>query len=173
VAAALARLSVREFFEMRLVQTDPNFGNYLYDAASGRIALVDFGATEIVTPQRVEQLREVGRALRDDDRARLMAASQDVGFVDAADAAAQTRGVIDMMMLAGEPLRHAGAYDFGASDLFARIFDQGHAQFLGAGFARTPPADLLFLQRKFIGTFMLCTRLRARVDVGALFGHEL
>jgi aarF domain-containing kinase len=48
VALALCRLSVREFFEMRLVQTDPNFGNYLFEPASGRVALLDFGATEAV-----------------------------------------------------------------------------------------------------------------------------
>ena len=49
--------------------------------------------------------------------------------------------------LAGEPLRQRGAYDFGASDLFARSFEQGRAQFFGEGYARTPPADLLFLQK--------------------------
>ena len=45
--------------------------------------------------------------------------------------------------------------------------------FFGAGYARTPPPDLLFLQRKFAGTFLLCARLRARVDVAAMFGAEL
>jgi hypothetical protein len=35
------------------------------------------------------------------------------------------------------------------------------------------PPDLLFLQRKFVGTFMLCSRLQARLDVGALFGGHL
>lgn len=34
VASALSRLAVHEFFRMGLVQTDPNFGNYLFDAAS-------------------------------------------------------------------------------------------------------------------------------------------
>lgn len=78
-----------------------------------------------------------------------------------------------MMRMAGEPLRQAGTYDFGASDLFARSFEQGRAQFFGDGYARTPPPDLLFLQRKFAGTFMLCTRLRARVDLASVFAGEL
>jgi aarF domain-containing kinase len=173
VALALCRLAVREFFEMRLVQTDPNFANYLYDAARQRIVLLDFGATEAVHPQRVEDLREVGRALRANDTERLAAAAMASGFTAAQDPPAQTRGVVQMMALAGEPLRHAGAYDFGGSDLFARTFSQGRAQFFAEGYARTPPADLLFLQRKFIGTFMLCVRLRARVDLATAFGAHL
>jgi predicted unusual protein kinase regulating ubiquinone biosynthesis (AarF/ABC1/UbiB family) len=173
VALSLCRLAVHEFFRMRLVQTDPNFGNYLYDAASGRIALIDFGATEAVTPERVAQLRELGRALREDDVPRLSEASAAAGFTAPEDPPEQTRGVLAMMRTTAEPLRHAGAYDFGASDLFARSFEQGRAQFFGAGYARTPPPDLLFLQRKFAGTFMLCTRLRARVDLAEVFAGEL
>jgi predicted unusual protein kinase regulating ubiquinone biosynthesis (AarF/ABC1/UbiB family) len=173
VAAALSRLSIHEFFRMRLVQTDPNFGNYLYDAATGRIALIDFGATEAVSDARVEQLRELGRALRDADLPRLTTAALAAGFIGTEDPAAQTRGVIAMMLTAGEPLQHRGPYDFGTSDLFARTFTQGRAQFFGEGYARTPPPDLLFLQRKFIGSFMLCTRLGARLDLNDIFGPEL
>ena len=173
VAAALSRLSVHEFFRMRLVQTDPNFGNYLFDAASGRVALIDFGATEAVSDLRVEQLRELGRALRDADVPRLTAAARAAGFIASEDPPAQTRGVIAMMLMAGEPLQQHGPYDFGASDLFARTFSQGRAQFFGEGYARTPPPDLLFLQRKFVGSFMLCTRLRARLDCDQVFAGEL
>ena len=173
VAAALTRLSVREFFEMRLVQTDPNFGNYLFDADSGRIALIDFGATEVVSPRLVEQLRELGRALRDGDAARIRAMSIEIGFIAEGDPPAQSQGILDIMQLASEPLRHAGPYDFGASDLFQRSFAQGRAQFFGAGFARTPPPDILFLQRKFAGMFMMCARLGARVDLAEVFGTQL
>jgi aarF domain-containing kinase len=78
-----------------------------------------------------------------------------------------------MMQLSGAPLRHPGLYDFGTSDLVTRVFDQGRAQFFGAGFSRAPPPDLLFLQRKFAGSFLLSARLRARVDLGALFAPHL
>jgi hypothetical protein len=96
-----------------------------------------------------------------------------VGFVSEDDPPRQTQALLDMMALAGEPLRQRGPYDFGASDLFGRVFDQGRAQYLGEGYARTPPPDLLFLQRKFVGTFMLCSRLQARLDIGDLFGAHL
>lgn len=173
VARALSQLAVREFFEMRLVQTDPNFANYLFDAASGRIALLDFGATEEVSAARVEDLRELGRALRADDRPRILAAALRAGFIGASDPPAQVQGVLDLMQLAGAPLRHPGLYDFGTSDLVIRLFDQGRVQFFGAGYARTPPPDLMFLQRKFAGSFLLSARLRARVDLGALFTPHL
>jgi hypothetical protein len=35
-------------------------------------------------------------------------------------------------------------------------------------FWHLPPADTLFLQRKFAGLFLLGNRLKARVDMGAL-----
>jgi len=173
MALTLSRLAVREFFEMRLVQTDPNFGNYLFDAATGRIALLDFGATEEVSIERVEQLRELGRAQRAGDVARLTEAALAAGFIATEDSASQSRAVVEMLLLAGEPLRHVGPYDFGASSLVGRVFEHGHAQYLGEGYARTPPADLLFLQRKFAGTFLLCTRLKARVDMAQAFGSQL
>jgi hypothetical protein len=36
------------------------------------------------------------------------------------------------------------------------------------GFLRPPPPETLFLQRKLGGTFLLCLRLRARVDARRL-----
>ncbi len=173
VAAALVRLAVREFFEMGLVQTDPNFGNYLFDAGTGKVALLDFGAAEKVLPARARQLTELSRAMRDGDATRLATAASRAGFISPEDPASQSDAVVQMLLAAGEPLRHAGPYDFGKSDLFGRLFTQGRAQFFGDGFARTPPPDLLFLQRKFVGTFLLCVRLRAKVDLALAFSPHL
>ena len=173
VAGALVHLAAHELFHMQLVQTDPNFGNYLFDSATGRIALLDFGAAEAIAPHRVQQLRTLGRALRADDAVLVRTAALALGFIGDTDPPAQVAGVLQMLLATGEPLRHAGIYDFGASDLFARLFAQGQAQFFDQGYSRTPPPDLLLLQRKFVGTFLLCTRLRARVDLAAVFAPHL
>ena len=173
VAAALVRLAVRELFEMGLVQTDPNFGNYLFDAGTGKVTLLDFGAAERVQPMRVTQLAELGRAMRDGDIQRIATAATVAGFIHAEDTPGQSRAVVDMLLAAGEPLRQAGPYDFERSDLVGRLFTQGRAQFFGDGFGRPPPPDLLFLQRKFVGTFLLCVQLRAKVDLAQAFHPHL
>ena len=45
VATHLVGLALREFFDWGLVQTDPNFANFRYEAVHDRIGLLDFGAT--------------------------------------------------------------------------------------------------------------------------------
>ena len=45
------------WFEFGLAQTDPNFGNFLYDASSGRIVLLDFGAAQGIPPAMAAQYR--------------------------------------------------------------------------------------------------------------------
>ncbi len=44
VGTTLLELTLRELFAWRFMQTDPNWGNFLFDAPSGRLHLIDFGA---------------------------------------------------------------------------------------------------------------------------------
>lgn len=173
VAEALCHLVVREIFELRLVQTDPNFANYLYDPETRRVALLDFGATQTVSLQRVEQLRALGRAMRDQDADAMTRAARRAGFIAETDPPDQARGVVNLILTIGEPLAHDRPFDFARSDLFKRSFEAGREQFFGDGFSHAPPPDLVFLQRKMVGVFMLCTRLKARVNLARLFGAQL
>ncbi|WP_347402210.1 hypothetical protein [Ectothiorhodospira lacustris] len=70
-------------------------------------------------------------------------------------------------------MRHPGPYDFGASDLFERVYHRGRELFLDDRFRNTPVPGTLFLHRKFMGTFMLCRQLRARVDIGRMLADHL
>jgi hypothetical protein len=44
VGTTLLELTLRELFTWRFMQTDPNWGNFLFDAPAGRLHLIDFGA---------------------------------------------------------------------------------------------------------------------------------
>jgi aarF domain-containing kinase len=167
-ATLLMRLTLRELFEFGLVQTDPNFGNYLYDATSGRIALLDFGATQPVATRLVGHFRALARASVADDRAGIRAAAVALGYVGDDDPHEHVNTMIDLLQLAAEPLRHPGLYDFGMSDLFERVYQRGRALFHSGVFSTAPAAETLFLHRKFMGSFMLSRRLRARVDLATI-----
>lgn len=168
VAAALVRLALRELFEWGRVQTDPNFANYRYDPASGRIGLLDFGAVREYPPQRVAELQALFAAATAADRAALVDAAAKAGYLDGASSSGYRDAMAELLLAATEPLRHPGAYDFGQTDLSSRMADRLIELRVRAKNWQLPPVDLLFLHRRLGGLFMLCQRLRARVDVGSL-----
>jgi predicted unusual protein kinase regulating ubiquinone biosynthesis (AarF/ABC1/UbiB family) len=172
-AELLSRLVLRELFDFGLVQTDPNFGNYLYDAASGRIVLLDFGAANPVDAALVENYRLMARAAMADDADGMRDSAVALGYVGAEDPLDKSAALVELIRMSGEVLRHRGAYDFGASDLFERVYNRGRELFLDDAFTRFPDPATMFLHRKFVGTFMLCRRLRARVDLRGMLEEYL
>ena len=62
VARRLISLVLRELFEFKAMQTDPNFANYLVEPETGRIVLLDFGAVRSLSPASVDAFRRLMRA---------------------------------------------------------------------------------------------------------------
>jgi len=171
-ATLLVRLMIRELFDFGLAQTDPNFGNYLYDADTQRVVLLDFGAALPVPAEIATQFRALAHATLAGDEAGMRAASIDLGYM-APDADDETaRALVEMIRLSSEVLQ-PGIYDFGTSDLFERVYVKGRDMFMDEAFNHLPESITMFLQRKFAGMFMLCRRLRARVDLRELIDPYL
>jgi predicted unusual protein kinase regulating ubiquinone biosynthesis (AarF/ABC1/UbiB family) len=168
VAALLVGLVFRELFEFGLIQTDPNFANFLYCGDTRRLALLDFGATRHLPSTVTQGYRALlGAALRE-DRMAMAESARAMGYFSERIHAAQREAVLDLFMRVAEPARCAGCYDFGSSDLPLRIRDAGLSLSLEQGYWHTPPADVLFIHRKLAGLYLLAARLRAHVDVRAL-----
>lgn len=164
----LERLVFRELFEFRFMQTDPNFANYRIDPATDRIGLLDFGSTREIDSGLAAQYATICRAILAGDRAAVRAAAVEIGYLRPGESEARVAGVVDLLLLVCEPLRRPGPYDFGRSHLPARVRDLGMDLAFRRGFLRAPPPATIFLHRKLLGSFLLCARIRARVDV-----HEL
>lgn len=170
-AGLLIGLLLRELFEFRFIQTDPNFANYRFDAASGQLILLDFGAARPFPAALAEGLRQLLHSTCRADRAGMDRAALTLGYYTQDIAAHHRRAVLELFELACEPLRQPGPYDFGRSDLAARMRDAGMALGMDRDFWHTPPADMLFLHRKLGGLYLLAARLQARVDVGRLLAE--
>lgn len=161
-------LVLRELFDFGLMQTDPNFANYRYDLETGRLVLLDFGATRAFAPQTGENYRRLMRAGLAGDRAAAAVAMIDIGFFGANTPRRHRDSIVTMFDIGMAPLRHTGHFDFSDTSLVDRIRDDGLAMAQDRDFWHIPPVDTLFLQRKFAGLYLLGSRLQARVDTGAL-----
>ena len=168
VVARLAALTLRELFEFRLMQTDPNFANYLHDAAGDRVLLLDFGATREIPKPLAEGYRSLLRSGLAGDRAGVEAAARAIGLIGPGLAPRHLEGVLEMAELAFADLRLPGLYDVAGRDIAGRLRDAGLALGAEAELGHVPPADTLFVQRKFGGIYLLAHRLRARIDMAAL-----
>lgn len=157
----------RELFEFRVMQTDPNFANYLVQPG-GRVVLLDFGSTRAFTPAFVANYARITRAAIDGDLEAIARHAVAIGYVTRDDPPERVRAAVDVILLVCEPLRWRGPYDFAASDLPARARALGFELAVRRGLLRGPPPETIFLHRKLVGSFLLLARIRARVDAQAL-----
>jgi predicted unusual protein kinase regulating ubiquinone biosynthesis (AarF/ABC1/UbiB family) len=167
-ARHLQRLVFRELFEFRFMQTDPNFANYYLERESDRIVLLDFGSARSFPQEFAARYAHMCRAVMAGDRDAVRATAIDIGYLPADESEDRAHGLVDLILLVCEPVRHRGVYNFARSNLAARARDAGFDLAFRRGFLHAPPPETVFLHRKLVGSFLLCARIRARVDARAL-----
>ncbi|WP_310475312.1 AarF/UbiB family protein, partial [Sandarakinorhabdus sp.] len=164
----MLRILMAELFDWRMMQTDPNFANYRYDLNNGRLVLLDFGAARDVPAAVSDGYRALLAAgLAADDQA-LLAGLASLGILPANPPAAMTDAILGMARDGFAPLRMDGAFDFGGGGLAANLKSQSSSLVALREHFIAPPPDVLFIQRKIAGMYLLAARLKARVDVAAL-----
>jgi len=173
VMTALIDLMLMELFELRMVQTDPNFANYQYRRKSGEIVLLDFGATRHFKAAFVNNYRKLAAAAIANDKVKVGAAAQRLGYAVGEANSDYRELVLQLFLLALEPLRYEGEYDFARSDMARNMSALGEEISGHRDFWQAPPTDAVYFHRKLGGMFMLASRLKARVNVHDLMQRWL
>lgn len=161
----LIRLALNELFRFGFVQTDPNFANYTYDPDSRRIGLLDFGAMREFSPDVVERYRRFLRAGLEGDRKGLQQSAKELGLYSN-DTLPHHRNTIERMIpFVFGAIRRDRFFRFGAESLMREIRSMGMELALDRSFTEVPPIDVIYLQRKAVGLFLLGRRLRASIPL--------
>ena len=168
VTALLLELFLVELFQLRLVQTDPNFANYQYNPETGQVVLLDFGASRRFKAALVRGYRDLlGRAIAG-DRPAMIKAAESIGYQLGPDNSSYQQTLLELADIALVPLTVNKPYDFGRSSIPQQLMERLEPLRSNSTFWQVPPIDIAYIHRKIGGLFMLATRLNAEINV-----HEL
>ena len=168
VITVLIKLVLRELFEFGVMQTDPNFANYRFQPATGRLVLLDFGAARDITDATALAYRRLLEAGLNEDRAGVREAAVAAGFLGIGAVEMHGERVDRMIDIILGEMHRPGPFDFGDRRFVGALREHGAAIVADKATWHVPPADILFVQRKISGTALLAARLEARVDVRTL-----
>jgi predicted unusual protein kinase regulating ubiquinone biosynthesis (AarF/ABC1/UbiB family) len=173
IAALLIDLTLDELFRLAVMQTDPNFANFRYQPATGKVVLLDFGATRVVSPATSQAYRTLLAAGLSGDGGAVKRAAVEAGFLGEAAVRRHEDLIERMIEVIMTQASRTGPFDFADRRVLAVVRDQAATVAGDRETWHVPPTDTLFVQRKISGIALLAARLRARVDVRSLVAAHI
>ncbi|XP_066518548.1 atypical kinase COQ8B, mitochondrial isoform X2 [Hoplias malabaricus] len=167
ICFSILQLCLRELFEFRFMQTDPNWSNFFYNAEENKIYLLDFGACREYPESFTDDYIEVVHAASVGDRATVLQKSKDLKFLTGYETKAFEDAHVEAVMILGEAFASAEAFDFGTQSTTRRIHSLVPVMLRHR--LTPPPEESYSLHRKMAGSFLICSKLRACIPCKDMF----
>ncbi|SPN97229.1 related to abc1 protein precursor [Cephalotrichum gorgonifer] len=173
IGTQLLRLCLREITEFHFMQTDPNWTNFLYNESTGRLELLDFGASREFPAAFVALYVRLLEAASRSDREGVKALSEKLGYLTGLESRTMLDAHVASVLTLAEPFSESApdVYDFEGQTITERV-----KEFIPVMLKERlapPPEETYSLHRKLSGAFLLCAKLGSRVRCRELFKESL
>lgn len=167
---ALLDLYFYEFFEWGLVQTDPNWGNFLVAEENGvpTLCLLDFGATRRYSKSFVKDYMRLLTLVSENKSEDIKDLAIKCGFIDARESNQAFVAFEEMLREAIRPffIQNNGEKVFNFADPQNTFQSQEAAKKLSNTLVFSPPPyALIFLHRKLAGIYSILKGMELEIDL--------
>lgn len=173
IGTQILRLCLREITEFKFMQTDPNWTNFLYNAKTNKLELLDFGASREYPEEFITKYTQLLAAASRSDRETVRDLSIDLGYLTGHESKVMLDAHIASVLTLAEPFLESSpeVYDFRDQTITERVKELIPVMIRER--LAPPPEETYSLHRKLSGAFLLCARLGSRVRCRELFENSM
>ena len=173
IGTQILRLCLREITEFKFMQTDPNWTNFLYNASTNKLELLDFGASREYPEEFITTYAKLLACASKTDKDGVRDLSVKLGYLTGHESKAMLDAHIASVLTLAEPFLGSSpeVYDFKDQTITERV--KALIPVMIRERLSPPPEETYSLHRKLSGAFLLCAKLGSRVRCRELFENSM
>ncbi|XP_008557929.1 atypical kinase COQ8B, mitochondrial [Microplitis demolitor] len=168
ICKLIMHLCLKELFIFYYMQTDPNWANFFYNPETKKMILLDFGACRSYDKKFMDNYIEIINGASYGDRDKVLKLSREMKFLTGYESKLMEKAHVDAVMILGEIFSEKNqVYDFGGQNVTKKM--QALVPTIITHRLCPPPEEIYSLHRKLSGVFLLCAKLKVKINCRDMF----